>query len=107
MNKYLLYALLMALGLMVTVWNHFNYIGINQKTIIKKMDYRFKSYDFEYFARYNYVLPNKTKTRGKLCLDLDYKEEFYKDKDKTPFYKFMDKLECNPITKGISNVASK
>jgi hypothetical protein len=94
-NNWLLYVLLLAVGLLVTGYFNYNKILNAQKKLITKVDFRFKSYDMEYFSLHNYVLPNIDKTRGKICVDTSFKTDFYTgDKKVTPFYEFMDYLDC-------------
>jgi len=95
MNRYLLYLILLSLGLVVAAYMDFNNMKDTQSKMVEVLGNRFRSYDFQYFATHNYILPNKTKTRGKLCLDTSNKTTFYKGKIKTSFYYFMDTLDCN------------
>ena len=103
----MLWTTMLAIGLVFVGFYEYDKLVDTQNTLVLKVDHRFKSYDFEYFGRHNYVLPNADKTRGRLCVDSSKRDDFYVGiRVHTPFYDFMRYLDCglSDAERGITTI---
>lgn len=90
------WVLILAVSLSVIGLIRFNDIKTNQVEMKRQIDFRFKSYDFVYFAKYHKVIPDDGHTSGSICVDVSHKKDFYVGtRNPTPFFTFMDELSCD------------
>jgi hypothetical protein len=106
MNRWLVWVLLFAIGVLIMNLAHYNSIQNNNTEIKNSLIDRFTIYDFSYFIKYHRFVKNIGKTGELVCIDISKKVQFYTGtREITPFYNQMDELDCDilSVIEGVSD----